>query len=222
MKKIRAIVLALLCLTIGGVYATWTFADDTSVDRKGQTVTITLAGKAETSEVLGSLAVTLSKDFEMTIDQKEVGDHTAVLKIAPGSSIELKFTPNDNAAIDIRNNGIKAHFYFAVSSSLQYNDANSDSAGLRPVFAVNTNTKYIIDRADETSVAGENEVIFGKWVKPENSDSFVCTIDAATLGSYITLNNFKIDNSEEYAAFNEVLRSGTITLYLNDAATPLA
>lgn len=220
MKKIRAIVLALLCLTIGGVYATWTFADDTSVDRKGQTVTVTLAGKAETSAVLGSLAVTLSKDFEMTIDQQGVGDHTAVLNISDDSSIQLKFTPNDNAAIDVRENGIKAHFYFAVSSGLQYNDANSDSEGLKPVFVVDTTTKYIIDRVDETSVAGENEVIFGKWEK--QGDSFVCTISATMLRSYIGLNNFKIDNSTEYAAFNEVLRSGTITLYLNDAATPLA
>ena len=220
MKKIRAIVLALLCLTIGGVYATWTFADDSAVDRKAQTVTVTLAGKAETSEVLGSLAVTLSQGFEMTIDQKAVGDHTAVLNISDASSIQLKFTPNDNAEIDIRNNGIKAHFYFAVSSSLQYNDANSGSEGLQPVFVVDTNTKYIIDRTDTTSTAEANEVIFGKWVK--EGDSFVCTIDAAMLRSYITLNNFVIDNSTEYAAFNEVLRSGTITLYLNDTESPLA
>lgn len=220
MKKIRAIVLALLCLTIGGVYATWTFADDTAVDRKGQTVTITLAGKAETSEVLGSLAVTLSEGFEMTIDQKAVGDHTAVLNISDASSIQLKFTPNDNATIDIRNNGIKAHFYFAVSSSLQYDDANSGSEGLKPVFVVDTNTKYIIDRTDTTSTAGANEVIFGKWEK--QGDSFVCTITAAMLRSYITLNTFVIDNSTEYAAFNEVLRSGTITLYLNDTESPLA
>ena len=187
MKKSRAIVLALLCLTIGGVYATWTFADDTSIDRKGQTVTVTLAGKAETSSVLGSLAVTLSEGFEMTIDQQAVGDHTAVLKISDTSSIQLKFTPDYNAEIDIREKGIKAHFYFAVSSSLQYNDANSDSEGLKPVFIVDTNTKYIIDRTDTTSVAGENEVIFGKWV--EEGDSFVCTISAAMLRSYITLNN---------------------------------
>ena len=29
MKKFRILVIALLCLTIGGVYAAWTFAEDT-------------------------------------------------------------------------------------------------------------------------------------------------------------------------------------------------
>lgn len=211
MKKIRAIVLALLCLTIGGVYATWTFADDTSVDRKGQTVTITLEGKAETSEVLGSLAITLSEGFAITIDQKEIGDHTAVLKIADTSSIQLKFTPNDNAAKDVREKGIDAIYYFAATD-IKYNDANSDTAGERSIYAIDTATKYEIGK-----IGGQKA---NQWTK--QGASFVYTIEYEDLVDLIKINTFVIDNSAEYAAFNEVLRSGTITLYLNDAATPAA
>ena len=110
MRKIRLLVVALLCLTIGGVYATWTFADDNSVDRQGETVTITLAGKAETSEVLGSLAIEKSDDFSITIDQTGVGDHTAKLVIV--GEITLRFTANTNASEAIRENGIEAQYYF--------------------------------------------------------------------------------------------------------------
>ncbi|MBQ3219012.1 MAG: hypothetical protein IJB32_00250 [Clostridia bacterium] len=211
MKKIRALVIALLCLTIGGVYAAWEFAEDNNIDRKAQTVTVTLATKVETSEVLGSFEIALSDDFAIVIDQKAEGDHTTNLLVE--GYITLTFTANENASKDIRDNGVESNFYFAVSDSLKYNDANSDTAGERAIYSIDTQTKHVIGEVDSAEAK--------KWTKTGDR-TFTYTIQNQELQSLITMNDFVIDSSTEYAAFNEVLRSGTITLYLNDTATPNA
>lgn len=211
MKKIRALVIALLCLTIGGVYAAWEFAEDNNIDRKAQTVTVTLATKVETSEVLGSFEIALSDDFAIVIDQKAEGDHTTNLLVE--GYITLTFTANENASKDIRDNGVKSNFYFAVSDSLKYNDANSDNLGERAIYSIDTQARHVIGEVDSAETK--------KWTTTGDR-TFTYTIQNQELKSLITMNNFVIDSSTEYAAFNEVLRSGTITLYLNDTATPSA
>lgn len=213
MKKIRALVIALLCLTIGGVYAAWEFAEDNNIDRKAQTVTVTLATKVETSEVLGSFGIALSDDFAIVIDQKADGDHTTNLLVE--GYITLTFTANENASKYIREHGVESHFYFAVSNSLKYNDANSDDAGERPIYSIDTQTKHVIGVVDSEDPEDR------EWTTTGDR-TFTYTIQNAELRSLITMNNFVIDSSTEYAAFNEVLRSGTITLYLNDTATTSA
>ena len=220
MKKIRTLIVALLCLTIGGVYATWTFADDANVDRKGETVTITLAEKVESSEVLGSLSIVFSDDFNITIDQKTqanpaqgiTADHTAVLQIT--GSITLKFKANASADADVRANGIKAHYYFAASD-IKYNDDSDTENAEKPIYNIDTATKYVIEPANTT---GDVE----KWTFDSTNKEFTYTLNAEALAELIKINTFVIDNSAEYATFNQILRSGTITLYLNDTATPNA
>lgn len=210
MKKIRLLVVALLCLTIGGVYATWTFADDNSVDRKGQTVTIILAGKTETSEVLGSLAIELSDDFSITIDQTDAGNHTAKLVIV--GDITLRFTANTNASETIRENGIEAQYYFAATD-IKFNDDSDNVDAPVSVYNIDTTPKLIKPENDTGTDA--------KWTE-ESDRVFTYTISNAELQELIKINTFVIDTSTEYASFNEVLRSGTVTLYLNDTATPTA
>ncbi len=218
MKKIRAIIVALLCLTIGGVYATWTFADDANIDRKGESISITLADKATTSEVLGTLSIEKSDDFAITIDQKReanpaegiTADHTAVIKIT--GTITLRFKANANAGTEIRENGVKAIYYFAASN-LEYDD-DSDAEGAKSIYNIDTATQYTIDTLDSAS-----EV---KWSFDDATKTFFYVITNEELVELIKINTFVIDDSTEYAAFNEVLRDGTVSLYLNDFATPNA
>ena len=207
MKKIRLLVVALLCLTIGGVYATWTFAEDNSIDRKGQTVTITLAGKTETSEVLGSLAIELSDDFSITIDQTAEGNHTAKLVIV--GEITLRFTANTNASETIRKNGIEAQYYFAATD-IKFNDDSDDIDTPVSIYNIDT-TPDLIKPANDAGTGA-------KW-EEESARVFKYTISNAELQNLIKINTFVIDTSTEYVSFNEVLRSGTLTLYLNDTAT---
>lgn len=221
MKKFRILVIALLCLTIGGVYATWTFADDNAIDRKGETVTVTLETKNETSQVLGSFFIDVS-DFSMVIDQKADGDHTTKLVIE--GDITLQFKPHANSSLDIRTNGVNAFYYFAVADSLKYQDDGDAEA--RNIFNMET---YTITKPDEGTfyqIHTVDSVEDGnKWVWNAETGCFEFKLTHEMLAGehgLIKMNDFVIDNSAEYAAFNEVLRSGTITLYLNDQATPNA
>lgn len=215
MKKFRILVIALLCLTISGVYAAWTFAEDTQVDRAAQTVTVTLAEKAGATEALGTFSIN-TEGFSMVIDQKANGVHETVLKIT--GNIVLQFKPNANVSLDVKAKGIEATYYFAVADSLKYQDDGETEA--RPIFNIATytiqnpdvGTKYAIHTVDSAE-AGD------KWTWNEISGCFEYTLTEAALQTLIQMNTFTIDTSAEYAAFNDVLRSGTITLYLNDTAT---
>ena len=152
MKKFRILVIALLCLTIGGVYAAWTFAEDIQVDRDAETVTVTLAEKAGATEALGTFSIN-TEGFSMVIDQKANGVHETELKIT--GNIVLQFKPNANVSLDIKDNGIEATYYFAVADSLKYKDGDAPE---KPVFNIATytihdpgaGTKYEIHTVDST------------------------------------------------------------------------
>ena len=214
MKKFRILVIALLCLTISGVYAAWTFAEDIQVDRDAETVTVTLAEKAGATEALGTFSIN-TEGFSMVIDQKANGVHETELKIT--GNIVLQFKPNANVSQDVKDNGIEATYYFAVADSLKYTDGGAPEV---PIFNIDTytihdpgvGTKYEIHTVDSTEPGF-------KWQWNPSTSCFEYTLTENTLKDLIQMNTFTIDTSAEYAAFNEVLRSGTITLYLNDTAT---
>lgn len=210
MRKIRILSLLLAVLTIGSVYAAWTFADGTAIDRKGQSITVTLASKNETTMTMGSFSLVPSEDFAISIDQNAPGDHRTKLDIQ--GSIEILFTPDPNAPLDIRENGVDAEYYFAVSASLKYTDPSDDTPAEKPIFIVH-DAPHSLASTDDTEAAT-------KWRL--EGGVFKYTISNAMLKDCITMNTFTIDNSTEYATFNEILRSGTITLYINDTATPAA
>ncbi len=211
MRKIRILSLLLAVLTIGGVYAAWTFADDGAIDRKGQSITVTLATKNETALTMGSFSLVPSDDFSISIDQMAEGDHRTKLVIT--GSIKIVFTPDPNAPIDIREHAVKAEYYFAVSESLKYTDPSDDVPTEKPIFTVATATHYDIASTDDAEAAT-------KWT--QNGNAFEYEITKTMLESYISMNVFSIDSSAEYATFNAILRDGNITLYINDKATPAA
>ena len=215
MKKFRILVIALLCLTISGVYAAWTFAEDTQVDRAAQTVTVTLAEKAGATEALGTFSIN-TEGFSMVIDQEANGVHNTVLKVQ--GDIILQFKPNANVSQNVKTNGIEATYYFAVAESLKYQDEGDSEA--RPIFNIATYTIQAPDVGTKYAIHTVNSTEAGdKWAWNETSGCFEYKLTEAALQDLIRMNTFTIDTSAEYATFNEVLRSGTITLYLNDTAT---
>ena len=213
MKKLRILVIALLCLTISGVYAAWTFAEDTQVDRAAQTVTVTLAGKTGASEALGEFVIDVS-NFSMVIDQMADGDHRTKLTIE--GDIVLQFMPDTNVSQDVKLNGIDAIYYFAVADTLKYKDGDAEEL---PIFDIETYTIQAPQDGKNYKIYTANSEKEAKWTKNEETGYLEYTLTNDMLCDLLKMNTFTIDTSAEYAAFNEILRSGTITLYLNDAAT---
>lgn len=131
MKKFSALIALFLCVTIGGVYATWTYAgsDDITDALYEAKVTVT---DAAYSGANGTFKV--ESNLVLEIDQ-ENEHHEAVLNFKPqtaGDDIYLKvtFTPNKGVASDdILENAVLAELYFTTTTVMQYTidaDGNYD------------------------------------------------------------------------------------------------
>ena len=100
MKKISVLIMLILCVAIGGVYAAWIYTGDNFQDFE-QSLSSGMA-QATTTSALGTIAVHKT-DVSLTIDQKAEGDYDAVLLVS-GTGFEVTFTPNPGHAGDAFDN----------------------------------------------------------------------------------------------------------------------
>ena len=106
MKRKIALVSALATLvTVGGVYATWTFAEG-NTSSANTTTTITMTGYNATTEK-GTLSV-MASNYKALIDDSD-NNHLPELKTEAGSVV-ITFTPSASASEDIKANGIDVKF----------------------------------------------------------------------------------------------------------------
>ena len=125
MKKLTVIIALMLVVTIGGVYATWNYAQGSvaKVDKY-------LDGSTKiTDKVVTTAKGTISVDtsaVEIIIDDAN-NDHVAELSVT--GDIVITFTPNEGADANVATNGIV----------LQYQMSNTGLTYLgNPIFTYNT------------------------------------------------------------------------------------
>lgn len=113
MKKISLIMLLCLCITIGGVYATWVYSqsDDVADITGAKAITMT---EATFTGTYGTYSVD-SSAVEMVVDPKEGTTHTTALKIE--GDVVIKFTPNTYAPAEVKANGVPSTFAFSLSKN---------------------------------------------------------------------------------------------------------
>ena len=111
MKKLSVLVALMLIITVGGVYATWTYAQAIgAVANKQVEVHVKLADIAYTVDMnstKGTIYASVSDDFSLEIDQK---DATYDAKWVTDGDITVTFTHAPNATEEVQNNGIIMHF----------------------------------------------------------------------------------------------------------------
>ncbi|MBR6694136.1 MAG: hypothetical protein IKL62_04225 [Clostridia bacterium] len=186
MKKISLIMLLALCITIGGVYATWVYSQSDDVaDITGATaVTMT---EATFTGTYGTYNVDAS-GLTMVVDPKEGTTHTTALKI--DGDLVIKFTPNTYAPADVKTGGVPSTFAFSLSNAnWQYEGQN--------IMTVDTEKHNIV------------------WT-PDGAGAFTYTIPAADLANYIRLTEFTLDTKAEYDAYDLVLTNGQIVVSVSD------
>lgn len=189
MKKLSMLISLLLCVVIGGVYATWVYtqSDDVADITGAKAITMTEATFTGTN---GTYTVDTS-GLTMVVDPKEGTAHVTALKIT--GNLVITFTPNVYANDDVKNYGVASTFAFSLSNSnWTYNDT--------AIIAVDT------EKHDITWVKGGDGV-------------FTYTINAAELASYITLTEFTLDTKAEYDAYDSVLANGQIVIHISDGKT---
>ncbi len=198
-KSISLLMVLILCLTVGGVYAAWSYAASAGVSETvNKAVSIT---EATQSGTLGSYQV-LYQDFSLIIDQTAEGDYTPILKFFPANDtngdLTFKFTPNATASDEIKNNGMDSTVSF--SSTLTH--------GGTALFAF----------PETLSIGKVGSGASYVWVK-QSDGSFTCTIPNADLGNFIQLNyTEKLDTFAKYQAFESSLENGTVVIKIANAA----
>lgn len=209
MKKISILIAIMLCVTIGGVYATWTYAgtDDIADAYAEAKVTITDA------ELTGANGVyKIESNLVLTVDQAN-NEHEAklVFSSTDSSAIYLKvtFTPANNAPKTIKENAVPSELYFTTSTDMKYTidaDGNYDESGTPVSIFEFSNPSDGIFSPNVT------------WT-PESNGTFTYTLDEAALTSMITLTQtFVLDIKAEHDAFRAAL-TGNIVVRITDGLT---
>lgn len=210
MKKLTALIALGACVTIGGVYATWTYANG-SLDIADVTKEMVIEMDAATiTGVNGTYSVDTNVSF--SIDQAGTNTdgtnfHKAVLNIVTSDSqapyITIAFTPVENAEQSIKENGVESTYYFTTTTTMQYplTDGEYDANG----------TKTDIFDFPTSSASEPVEIA---WTKQDNG-TFTYTLDEEGIKEAVKINDFVLDTKAEHDAFKALL-NGNVIIYVSD------
>ena len=201
MKKLSLLIAMILCVTIGGVYAVWTYSGtndiaDVSTEAKVTMADFTLTGAAG--------VYTVSSNLVLTVDQATKKDHDAKLVFSSNNDqeiyLKITFTPSEDADNTIKESGVETTLTFTTTTAMTYKmdeDGNYDENG------------------EETPIFTFGLPIDIVWV-PQDDGSFLYTMNEAALAENIKLSQtFILDIKHEYDMFKAAL-SGNIIAKVSD------
>ena len=178
MKKLSLAMAAAMCLTVGGVYATWNYASGGSVDPASATVNVTIEG-ATTLDKKGTINVT-DNSFSLSLDQSTVG-YQAIWLASGSKTVSFTFAANDITSIVLG-------YTVTVNTDLKY-DVDGDGEDDQ-LFSLNSQ-QY------NSMLAGKSYVDLGSF-----ASATTAPITAQTISSYITITDkLDLETKEEYDAF---------------------
>ena len=194
MVRLGLIALLLVCITITGVYAVWTYAGTNDIADAYAEAKVTIAD-VELTGANGTYKI--ESNLVLTVDQAN-DDHEAELVFGAndGQAIYLRvtFTPATNAPQSIKENGVESELYFGTTTEMKYDGVDIFT------FANSGN--------------GELDNIF-TWDKNDDG-TFTYTLDQADLEGMISLSQtFVLDTKAEHDAFRVAL-TGNIVARVTD------
>ncbi len=194
MKKFSVLIALFLCVTIGGVYATWTYAGsedivDSFAEAKVTITDATLSGSNGTYEVTSNLVLTIDDTND---------DHKAELVFGSNNDapifLTVKFTPAIHAPQEIKDNAVKSELYFGTTTEMKY--------GETPIFTFANPGDGVLNN-DFT------------WTKQADG-TFTYTLNESDLKAQIALTEaFFLDTKAEHDAFRTAL-AGNIVARVTD------
>lgn len=131
MKKLSVLVALILCVTIGGVYATWNYAQG----NVSSTTKYFDAGTTITDKVVDTAKGTITVDtsnLKITIDDS---NNDFYGEMTMEGTVSVTFTPNTGADETVASNGIALQYALGTTSGYTY-DGND-------IFDVTTTTQTL-------------------------------------------------------------------------------
>ena len=231
MKKIKLLIALIMCLTIGGVYATWLYADN-SVDIDDENAIVAVAMSTASSDgASGTFGV--EANFTISIEPlKDVDPDTTVATANHIAAIQFKnldgtdmtmtgddkpvitltFTPKASAHPDVKANAVEASYYLIDSTADAHAGANmqydADGAGT-------ASSPEDIFTYGATSAA-KQEIT---WGAPDPSTGvFTYTIDVTEDVIDLT-EDFLLNTHAKYTLFNKAIAGNSIMVKITDGTT---
>ena len=196
MKKLSLLIALCMLLTIGGVYATWTYTQTTDVADESVGAAMNLTGVAYAGSY-GTYSIN-TDTLALTIDPKPGTSHITSLQVA--GEIVVTFTPSLVAPAEIKEKGVPTTFSFELSNTnWTFDDGHGEGA------------KNII----ALEHTGEHEVV---WVE-QNDGTFTFTLTAGEIAEHLALTEFELDTKTLYDAYTVALRGGQIVFSVTDGST---
>lgn len=188
MKRLSVLIAMILCVTIGGVYATWTYTQNTDIADEQIHMTMNLTDVAYSGSY-GTYKIDTSA-LKMNIDPKAGTTHDTALYIT--GQIVITFTPNSVAPETVKENGVASTFQLTL-----------------------TNNNWLYEGQPIVTLA-HNEAEEITWGQPDAQGVFTFVISAEELAQHISLTEFTLDTKAKYDAFNLALGQGQITITVSD------
>lgn len=241
-KKLGALIGLATCVTIGGVYATWAYAGTNDIADVSTNIQFNIPS-ATLKGTFGEYKVT--SNVSITIDESATGTYktalyysngTKTLDLSEGSAdrnetaITITLTLNDYADYDIRAEGVKTYFYFAMGDTTtkfakmdatgNYIKGDTTTTTLTDAdqidiftFTKNVDSKAEINVYNEASGAGTAAA--GTWSAPVDN-VFTYTITFGELSEMISIGDFILDTKVEHDAFSAVLNTAKMNFHVTD------
>lgn len=207
MKKLNVFIALLLCLTISGVFAVWTYSGSVDIIDQNKEVFVELTDAVDAG---ADGTFTMEYNFTLAVDQAN-DDHLAKLVFVTTDGADpyltITFKPSAGATSEIKQNGVDAELYFKTSTTMEVPvDATGhyDPTGTKkPIFAFeNESDGDFIPNVD--------------WGTPNGDGLFTVTYDADQLAEMIQLNgNIYLDSKPNHTAFRQLM-NGNITICLTN------
>lgn len=196
MKKLSLLISLILCVTIGGVYATWIYSGNVNVADISEPISINLEDAAN-GGAHGTYTINkqLGGETFFRIDQAN-DQHEAKLVIPEGTTIELVFTPSAHAPEHVKDGtNFPTYIYFSGNiDTLEY-------AGSK-IFAPLTKTSLETAGAQITWTVRDGKLI--------------CDL-MPIIQEQIKLNGtIKLDTLSEYNAFSTIIGTSKLVVHVSD------
>lgn len=211
MKKFTLLLALMLVVTIGGVYATWSYAGTNDIADAYAESKVTITDAVLTG-ANGTYAI--ESNLILSVDQKN-DDHEAELVFESNNAnpifLKVTFVPSDFAPQAIKENAVPSELYFGTTTDMTYAinaDGDYDVSG--------TPTKILKFKNESDDVFSPNVT----WNKQADG-SFTYTMDEAALKEQIQLNKtFVLDVKSEHDAFRSAL-NGNVIVRITDGTVTL-
>lgn len=202
MKKLSTLIAMILCVTIGGVYATWSYRNTAQEIKHDVPIALGMDFSQDGAE--GEYKIVRPETAAIKIEPTSSSDYKA--KLTNTSDIYLVFTPYSNASETAQEVGLDTYFYFTNADFLASKTYESTQI-----------LSYVDGSGAENAIkigkVGSGEPL--EFIKETNASGqveFKCNITQTILDA-IELMDVELPTYDDYSEFYAALTAGGLVTF---------